>query len=126
MSEKRFELSESVITDYRIYDYKQEDAYFISCAKHTAECLVDLLNYLNYENEELTISIKLFEDDVKRLNEGNEQLKEQLQMIERIIQTQISELEEDLRVSIKAGMPTGGMYSEIEFLEELKKECFDE
>lgn len=69
MTEKRFELSESVITDYRIYDYKQEDAYFISCTKHTAECLVALLNSLNYENEELGISIKLFEDDVKRLQE---------------------------------------------------------
>lgn len=47
-------------------------------------------------------------------------------MIERIIQTQITETEKDLRTSVKGGMPTGGLYSEIGFLEKLKKECFDE
>ena len=72
MSEKRFELSESVITDYRIYDYKQEDAYFISCAKHTAECLVNLLNSLNEDNEHLEEYCGDLEADVKRLQEISE------------------------------------------------------
>lgn len=31
MSEKRFEKFKSDITDYRIYDYEKEDAYFIDC-----------------------------------------------------------------------------------------------
>lgn len=69
--------------------------------------------------------IYLQEKNVKLIEE-NKQLKEQLQMIERIIQTQIIEKEEDLRTSVKGGMPTGGLYSEIELLEKLKKECFDE
>lgn len=72
---------------------------------------------------------QILEDDVvgllNDLSEENGQLKKQLQMIKRIIQTQITEREEDLQISIKAGMPTGGMYSEIESLKELKKECFD-
>ena len=47
MSEKRFELTKSSITDFRIYDNELEDAYFIDCKdEHTVECLVDLLNNL--------------------------------------------------------------------------------
>ena len=79
-------------------------------------------DYANiFEMENVKLRKKL-----NTLSEENEQLKEQLQIIERIIETQITEKEEDLRISVKGGMPTGGLYSEIEFLEKLKKECFDE
>lgn len=65
-------------------------------------------------------------DLLNSLSKENEQLKEQLQIIEIIIQSKITEIERDLQTSIKGGMPTGSLYSEIELLKKLKKECFDE
>ena len=54
MNEKRFENSKSDITDYRIYDYEKEDAYFIDCDdKGTVDAIVNLLNELNDENRQL-------------------------------------------------------------------------
>lgn len=45
MSKKRFEKSKSDITDYRIYDYEKEDAYFIDCDdESTVDAIVDLMN----------------------------------------------------------------------------------
>ena len=82
MTEKRFELSESVITDYRIYDYKQEDAYFISCAKHTAECLVNLLNSLNDELEEASAFIIEQRKENRQLRKRVEKLQSILHIVE--------------------------------------------
>lgn len=119
MNEQRFEYGE---TD--LFEWVEFDGEMIS----TKECvnklneqqaiisqLQDLCGESDSENAKLRI-------ENKKLKEKNEQLKEQLQMIKRIIQTQITEKEEDLRTSVKGGMPTGGLYSEIELLEKLKKE----
>lgn len=116
-SRKCYEMSEKRFVNVRVF---VNDNIEIMLEDKENDCLYDavsplverLLNYLDVE--------------MKKLKEENEQLKEQLQMIERIIQTQIAEREEDLQISVKRGMPTGGLYSEIGFLEELKKECFDE
>lgn len=85
----------------------------------------DIDNEKNDYRELFSNYICLQEKNVK-LKKENERLKEQLQMIKRIIQTQITEKEEDLRTSVRGGMPTGGLYSEIGFLEKLKKELFDD
>lgn len=54
MIEERFEKSKSDITDYRIYDYEKEDAYFIDCDdESTVDAIVNLLNSLSKENEKL-------------------------------------------------------------------------
>ena len=59
MSDERFELFKSDITDWRIYDNELENAYFIDCEdEHTVEMIVVLLNQLNDENEELRQKIK--------------------------------------------------------------------
>ena len=42
--------------------------------------------------------------------------------IVKVIDDKIDEIESDLRRSVKAGMPTGSMYGEIDLLEELKEE----
>ena len=53
MSEKRFELSKTDLANIRLYDYKEENAYFLDCDEHTSKCLVELLNNLSEENEQL-------------------------------------------------------------------------
>jgi len=55
MIEKRFYKTTSEIEDYRVYDDEEEDAYFVSCDEHTVDCLVDLLNDLNNENQRLKL-----------------------------------------------------------------------
>ena len=77
-------------------------------------------------NDEVYEQLKKTEKSYKECREENEQLKEQLQMIKEIIQTQITETEEYLQTSIRGGMPTGSLYSEIELLQKLKKECLNE
>lgn len=46
MTEKRFELTKAdpSISQYRIYDYHNENAYFINADEHTLQCIVDVLN----------------------------------------------------------------------------------
>lgn len=71
MSEKRFEKSKSDITDYRIYDYEKEDAYFIDCDdESTVDAIVNLLNSLSEENEQLKQEVlvykKAFQEQVQR------------------------------------------------------------
>ena len=72
--EKRFELTKSSITDFRIYDNELEDAYFIDCKdEHTVEGLVDLLNSLYDENEQLREQLANYElakrNLIKRLDD---------------------------------------------------------
>ena len=55
---ERFELTNSDIKDFRIYDYAKEDAYFIDCDEHTGKGLVDLLNSLSEENKQLKQQLK--------------------------------------------------------------------
>ena len=81
--EKRFELTKSSITDFRIYDNELEDAYFIDCKdEHTVEGLVDLLNNLQKENEQLKFQLdecsnnKLYSR--RELEKENGQLKQTL------------------------------------------------
>lgn len=80
--------------------------------------------YVFDTERETVLDIDLICILLNRFADENEQLKNQLQMIKKIIQTQITETEEDLRISVRGGMPTGSLYSEIEFLEKLKKECY--
>lgn len=63
MSEKRFEKSKSDITDYRIYDYEKEDAYFIDCDdESTVDAIVDLMNRQQSTINELRKKLKKYED----------------------------------------------------------------
>ena len=74
MSEKRFEKSKSDITDYRIYDYEKEDAYFIDCDdESTVDAIVGLLNELSDENNILNKN----EDDLKECTIENIKLREE-------------------------------------------------
>ena len=71
MNDKRFEKSKSDITDYRIYDYEKEDAYFIDCDdESTVDAIVNLLNSLSEENDQLKQEIivykKAFQEQVQR------------------------------------------------------------
>lgn len=87
MSEKRFEKSKPDITDYMIYDYEKEDAYFIDCDdESTVDAIVDLLNELCEENEQLRqfinkgrrLSVKELINNANEnelLKKENEQLK---------------------------------------------------
>ena len=84
MSE-RFEKTKSDVADFRIYDYKNENAYFINSDEHTIDCLVDLLNELSDENdghrEEIINShiayVKCL-NEIKDLKEENEQLRQMI------------------------------------------------
>lgn len=86
MTNKRFEHSEadimqsiiSTFTDYRIYDYDCEDAYFIKCDEHCVKCLVGLLNQLHQENHYLSTIRENQQQMILKLKEENEQLKKQL------------------------------------------------
>lgn len=55
MADERFYKTKSSIEDYRIYDNDLEDAYFISGDEHTVDCIIDLLNRLNDENQRLKL-----------------------------------------------------------------------
>lgn len=71
MKDKRFEKSKSDITDYRIYDYEKEDAYFIDCDdESTVDAIVNLLNSLSEENgqlkQEIIVYKKAFQEQVQR------------------------------------------------------------
>ena len=68
MTEKRFYKSESTIEDYRIYDEDKEDAYFISCDEHTAECIVDLLNKQDERIRELEKENEVLKDTIDGLS----------------------------------------------------------
>ena len=61
-------------------------------------------------------------EELNSLYYENEQIKQQVQKMHKLIDDKIKQSEEDLNRSVRAGMPTGLMYSEIELLEELKKE----
>lgn len=76
MNNKRFEKFKSDITDYRIYDYEKEDAYFIDCDdESTVDAIVDLLNRQQtligqYQKENLYKNFKLKSiDDLKKLKD---------------------------------------------------------
>ena len=69
MSEKRFELTKSSITDFRIYDNELEDAYFINCDEHTAQSLVSLLNFISEVRENQRYMIKKLDDENRELRQ---------------------------------------------------------
>jgi hypothetical protein len=54
---------------------------------------------------------------VNRLNEQDNKIQRTLKFLDENIQQR----EEDLERSIKAGMPTGSMYSEIELLTDIRE-----
>ena len=92
MSEKRFEKTRSDITDWRIYDYEEEDAYFIDCKdEHTVEVLVDLLNSLNDENEDYKEAVNQMEKYIKRQDRNQELYDFQIKQLKE----EIAELQED-------------------------------
>ena len=86
MSEKRFEKSKSDITDYRIYDYEKEDAYFIDCDdESTIDAIVDLLNEQQSKITELEIELT----DCKNRKEQSEyNLQKRIDEQEKIIKEQ--------------------------------------
>lgn len=96
MSEKRFEKSKSDITDYRIYDYEKEDAYFIDCDdESTVDAIVDLLNEQqtrielledncladNWTRSNLEGIIKEQQATINKLQEENASLKQRIRDI---------------------------------------------
>ena len=70
----------STFREYMIYDNALEDAYFVKSDEHCVECLVDLLNQLNDENEQLRQELndceKFRHSIFKRMNELTDKLKE--------------------------------------------------
>ena len=93
MNEKRFEKSKSDITDYRIYDYEKEDAYFIDCDdESTVDAIVDLMNQQqatieklqdlcgesDYENAKLRLKNKELQDKIDWLCEKYDYPKQEL------------------------------------------------
>ena len=86
MSEKRFEKSKSDITDYRIYDYEKEDAYFIDCDdESTVDAIVGLLNELSDENNILNKN----EDDLKECTIENIKLREENDKLKGLIKENV-------------------------------------
>ena len=114
MSEKRFELRKYG-DSWEVYDNETFECY-------TIHNVSDLLNKLAEENEELGISIKLFEDDIatkdkkieeqqatiqqlakkwRVLSQENEQLKERLYDFEKRKIIEESEIDEDVIPKVK-------------------------
>ena len=114
MSEKRFELRKYG-DSWEVYDNETFECY-------TIHNVSDLLNKLAEENEELGISIKLFEDDIatkdkkieeqqatiqqlakkwRVLSQENEQLKERLYDFEKRKIIEESEINEDVIPKVK-------------------------
>lgn len=66
----------------------------------------------------------LLGEEVLTFGEVIDKLNEQEKRIKRVkeyINKEIKRREEDLKSTIKAGMPTGSLYSEIELFEEIQK-----
>ena len=123
MSEQRFK-SNCSKTWKSILEYK-ENGELEEYSLEDDEQIEELVGVLNEQQDKIS-RLEEENEQLKQDREENEQLKEQLQMIKEIIQTQITETEEYLQTSIRGGMPTGSLYSEIELLQKLKKECLNE
>ena len=83
MNEKRFELRESVLADYQIYDNKQDDAYSISCPKYIADHLVDLLNSLSKEMEGWKTLAEHFSKECNVLQKENERKTNEIKLLRK-------------------------------------------
>ena len=87
-----------------------------------ADVLVDLLNDLSEENEQLKSENERLQHFESLYRQKTLQLEKKYNRIIDLINEKIKETENDLKCSVKAGMPTSAMYSEIELLEALRKE----
>lgn len=90
------------------------------------EWLCELLNELYEENEQLKSENERLQHFESLYRQKTLQLEKKYNRIIDLINEKIRETENDLNCSVKAGMPTSAMYSEIELLEELRKEFKDE
>ena len=59
-------------------------------------------------------------DIINGLVDENERLRTRLNNIKIYVEFQLQEIENDLKISIKGGMPTGGLYEEINLLKDLQ------
>jgi len=75
-----------------------------------------------FEDDEKELSHDEVVDLLNELNDENKEFHDFKQKVFDIIDEKIKELEYDLNRSVKAGMPTGMMYSEIDLLNQIKKE----
>ena len=74
---------------------------------------------LNADCKELRYANNIYCEKIDALKKENKEFKDK---VFNFIRERETELEDDLARSVKAGMPTGLMYSELELLEDLKKE----
>ena len=71
------------------------------------------------DNEEIACADTM--DDAQDIVDLLNKQEERIKRIEKYINREIKQREEDLDKTIKVGMPTGSLYSEIELLEEIQK-----
>lgn len=78
-----------------------------------------MIEFLDTENTQIMNELKTRTQIQHQLEEENEQLKNK---VHSVIDKRINTLENDYNKAVKAGMPSNGVYGEIELLKELKKE----
>ena len=90
-------------------------------ASHTHDVKTDKHYYVT---DEYVGCRKLF-DEIERLENENERLRTRLNNIKIYVEFQLQEAENDLKTSIKGGMPTGSLYEEINLLKDLQMVIHD-
>lgn len=98
---------------YGIFDLSKANKSMNDFRDEDGICSWQFGNYLVEETDSMLTG----DEVVNKLNEQEERIKR----IKKYIDKEIKQREEDLQKSVKAGMPTGSFYYEIELLEEIQK-----
>ena len=134
-------IGDNVVETYQmntLVDSSDDTFYFIVDSEDNVEILCSKLNKLQDENDKLHNVIDHKNEYINKLLYKpkltdilpqaieilavNKELEQFQDTVIKFISERETELEDDLARSVKAGMPTGLMYSELELLEDLKKE----
>lgn len=93
----------------------------------TCDMINDLVKDANNETAELRRKIYLLKEEQNRLvSSVGDTISAHNRIVLETINDSIDEIERDLDRSVKAGMPTGSLYAELDFLEQLKEKFQNE
>lgn len=86
-----------------------------------------LVNDANNETEDLRREIHLLKEEQNRLVRSvGDTISAHNRIVLETIDNNIEDVEKDLEISVKAGMPTGSLYAELNFLAQLKEKFQNE
>lgn len=99
--------------------------------KEPAHMVCNMINSLvidaNNEIEDLKRKNHLLKEEQNRLvSSVGDTISAHNRIVLETINNNIEDVEKDLEISVKAGMPTGSLYAELDFLEQLKEKFQNE